>query len=73
MAKLTEESRGRLADIAESWRDARLTVTVQRRKLQDAILAAVDGAGASTADVAEAIGLSRTRVYEIITAAYNER
>jgi Spy/CpxP family protein refolding chaperone len=72
MAKLSDERRQRLADIATAWRDARQTVTVQRRKLQDAVMEAIDTDGASTGDVAAAIGLSRTRVYEIITGAYKD-
>jgi predicted XRE-type DNA-binding protein len=73
MSKMTEEHRARLGDIATAWRDALDVAKVQRTKLQDAVLEAIDGQGASNAEVAAVLGVSRTRVYEIVACAYKDR
>jgi len=73
MANLSDEQKERLRELAAFWRDSLATVTVHRRKLQDAVLQAIDVDNARPADVARALGVSPTRVYAIIAAAYQER
>lgn len=61
-----------LGERAAEWRDARETLGVKRERLQDSVIEAIDVDGMSTGEVARAIGLSRTRVYEIIGAGYKK-
>ena len=70
MAKLSDQTRQRLSDVATASRDAWETARVHTRRLEDAVLQAIDGEGASAREVADAIGVSPTRVYGIIQTAY---
>ena len=67
---LTDHDRQRLGDIAAASRDAWETARVHSRRLEDAVLQAIDGQGASAREVAGAIGVSPTRIYAIIQNAY---
>jgi len=71
MGKLSSEQSGRLSDIATASRDARETARIHARKLETAVVDAIDNLGASHREVAAAISVSPTRVYEIYTTAYN--
>lgn len=70
MAVLTDSETGRLRDLAAAWRDARQVKDVATRKMQDAVLTAIDEKGAPRREVAAALGVSPTRIHAIIQDAY---
>lgn len=67
---MSSESTARLADLATQWRDSQETARTVRHRLYNGVVAAIDEEGASTSEVAKVIGVSPTRVYAIIAAAY---
>lgn len=62
----------RLTDIAAAYRDAQHTTAVQRRRLRDAVAAAIDTDRLPPAAVAKAIGVSIPRVYAVLAAALRD-
>lgn len=72
-AKVPEDSRTRLADVAVRWRDAQETAVLHRHRLHDAVINAIDVEGMPPADVARIIGVSPTRIYAIVIAAYRDQ
>lgn len=70
MGKLTDSESQRLADVATASRDAWETARAHTRKLEDAVITAIDVQGASAREVAKVVGVSPTRVYAIIATAY---
>jgi hypothetical protein len=70
MGSLDDTGRQRLSDIATASRDAWETARVHTRKLEDAVLHAVDVDHASVREVATVLGVSPQRVYGIIQNAY---
>ncbi len=67
---LNEQQADRLADLATASRDAQELAAVARGRLQGAVLQAVDEFGASHREVAQAIGVTHSRVYQIVIASY---
>lgn len=70
MATLNPERRERLQTLAQQSKDARAATEVASRKLQDEVVAAVDEDKAAVPEVARALGLSKTRVYDMIAQSY---
>lgn len=73
MAKLSAARKDRLGAAAARWRDAQETLNVRRREFQDEVLEAIDADKATHAEVAHAIGVSKTRIYGVIAGAYKGR
>lgn len=65
---MLNQAQAELAELAAAYRDARHTAKVATDRLHAAILAAVDRDGLTIPQVAQTIGVSKPRVYQILAA-----